>query len=247
PVRTLGRLDDLRRTLAPPRRHSRLPEILRQPLQIDVVVRRDDPILHRLVLRLLVEEAPALVGELVQKRRGPPEITARLLLESQQPIADRLEADLVGPEHRAATVDGPAIAVHPDDVDVARADGLAFLEDLGALVDHRVEQSLADLVVGDRATRHAGFLRDFQDDALDLGIGPGRAIATFVLVEAAAGLLTEPSHVAETIGDGRASPTTFPDAPADVEPGQVAHGEWAHGQAEVGQHLVHLLRRRALE
>src|SRR5262249_55728454 len=184
PVRTLGRLDDLRRTLAPPRRHSRLPEILRQPLQIDVVVSGDDPILHRLVLRLLVEEAPALVGELVQKRRGPPEITARLLLESQQPIADRLEADLVGPEHRAATVDGPAIAARPDDGDVARADGLAFLEDLGALVDHRVEQSLADLVVGDRATRHAGFLRDFQDDALDLGIGPGRAIATFVLVEA---------------------------------------------------------------
>ena len=31
------------------------------------------------------------------------------------------------------------------------ADGDAFLEDLGALVDHRVEQPLEDLLVRDRA------------------------------------------------------------------------------------------------
>src|SRR5438132_811306 len=70
---------------------------------------------------LLVEKAPALVGELVEQRRRPPEITAGLLLERQQPVADRLEPDLIGPEHRAAAIDGPAVAVHPDDVDVARS------------------------------------------------------------------------------------------------------------------------------
>src|SRR5262249_59476711 len=53
PVGPVGRVHDLRGTLAPLRRHARLPEILRQPLEIDVVVGRDDPILHR-VLRLRV-------------------------------------------------------------------------------------------------------------------------------------------------------------------------------------------------
>src|SRR5213593_635094 len=199
------------------------------------------------VWRLLVEEAPALVGELVEQRRRPPEITAGLLLERQQPVADRLEPDLIGPEHRAAAIDGPAVAVHPDDVDVARTDRLALLEDLGAFVDHRVEQALSDLVVRDRSALHAGLSRDFRDDPVDLGIGLRRAITAFVLEEAAARLLTETAHLAETIGDGRALAPALADAPADVEAGEIAHGERAHGQAEVGQHLVHLLGRRALE
>src|SRR5207245_2645120 len=37
---------------------------------------------------LLVEKAPALVGELVEQRRRPPEITTGLLLERQHPVAD---------------------------------------------------------------------------------------------------------------------------------------------------------------
>src|SRR5262249_41571077 len=37
------------------------------------------------------------------------------------------------------------------------------------------------------------------------------------------------------------------DAPADVEPGQVPHGERPHREAEVGQHRVDLLGRRALQ
>src|SRR5712691_9818643 len=197
--------------------------------------------------RLRVEEAPTLVGELVQERRRLPEVVTRLLLQRQQPVTDRLEPDLIGPEHRATAIDGPAVAVHPDDVDVARPDGLAFLEDLGAFVDHRVEQTLADLVVRDRSALHFGLPGDFLDDALDLGIGLRRAIAAFVLVEPAARLLTEASHLAEAVGDGRTLAAALADAPADVETGEVAHGERAHGQAEVGEHLVHLLRRRALQ
>src|SRR5947209_10543668 len=76
--------------------------------------------------RLRVEEAPALIGELVQERSRLPEVAARLLLQREQPVADRPEADLIGPEHRAAAIDGPAVAVHPDDVDVAGANRLAF-------------------------------------------------------------------------------------------------------------------------
>src|SRR5947209_11016017 len=181
-----------------------------------------------------------VVGRRTPGSRRPPEITAGLLLERQQPVADRLEPDLIGPEHRAAAIDGPAVAVHPDDVDVARTDRLALLEDLGAFVDHRVEQALSDLVVRDRSALHAGLSRDFRDDPVDLGIGLRRAIAAFVLEEAAARLLTETAHLAETIGDGRALAPALADAPADVEASEVAHGEGAHGQAEVRQHLVHL-------
>ena len=46
PVGPLGRVDHLRRPLAPCRRHALLPEVLGQPLHVDVVIRRDDAIVH---------------------------------------------------------------------------------------------------------------------------------------------------------------------------------------------------------
>src|SRR5436190_17202137 len=152
------------------------------------------------VWRLLVEEAPALVGELVEQRRRPPEITAGLLLERQQPVADRLEPGLVGPEHRAASIDGPAVAVHPDDVDVAGAEGHLLVEDLGALVHHRIEQPLEDLLVGDRPARDAHLGGDVDDDLLDVGIRR-RVPLLVVLVVARARLLAEAAELADAIGD----------------------------------------------
>src|SRR5207245_2183259 len=47
PVRPLGSLDDLRRARAPGRGDPLLPEILRQPLEVDVIVGGDDPVVHR--------------------------------------------------------------------------------------------------------------------------------------------------------------------------------------------------------
>src|SRR2546422_11424319 len=47
PVRPLGSLDDLRRARAPGRGDPLLPEILRQPLEVDVIVGGDDPVGHR--------------------------------------------------------------------------------------------------------------------------------------------------------------------------------------------------------
>src|SRR3990172_4907356 len=96
---------------------------------------------------LRVDEALARRRQAVEPRGRRPEIVAGRPPELEHPVADRLEADLVGPEHRAAAVDGPAVAVDPDHVDVTRADRDLLLEDLRPLVDHRVEQPLEDLLV----------------------------------------------------------------------------------------------------
>ena len=46
---------------------------------------------------------------------------------------------------------------------------------------------------------------------------------------------------------GDFTPRALADAPADVEAGQVAHRERPHREAEVGEHLVDLVRQRALQ
>ena len=51
PGRAIARLHDLRGPVAPLRRHARVPDILRHPLQVDVIVGRDDPVVHG-VLRI---------------------------------------------------------------------------------------------------------------------------------------------------------------------------------------------------
>src|SRR5690606_14454504 len=56
-----------------------------------------------------------------------------------------------GPEHRAAAIDRPAIAIDPHDIDVARALRLAFGQDQRAFVDHRIEGALDDLLIADLA------------------------------------------------------------------------------------------------
>src|SRR5262249_4757668 len=155
-------------------------------------------------------------------------------------------ADRVGPEHRAASIDRPAVAVDPDDVDVAGADGDLFLEDLGALVDHWIEQPLQDILVGDRPPLDA-HLRGAVDDDL-LHVGTGRRIALLVVfVVAGARLLPEPSELADAVGHRRLRAAALADAPADVEAGEIAHREWPHRKAEVVEHAVHLVRQRALE
>ena len=58
-----------------------------------------------------------------------------------------MSAQNIGPPR----IDRPAIAVDPDDIDVGGALRLALLQDLRALVDHRIEAALEDLLVGDRA------------------------------------------------------------------------------------------------
>ena len=70
PVRALGRVHDLRGALAPRRGHARLPEILRQPLEVDVVVGGDDAVLHGALLAA-ASRMPESLSRLAALRNGP--------------------------------------------------------------------------------------------------------------------------------------------------------------------------------
>src|ERR1051325_11221066 len=87
-------------------------------------------------------EGAARGREALEQRRRLQARIVGLLGVVGETIGDVLEANRVGPEHRAAAVDRPAIAVEPDHVDIARAGRDALVEDLRALVDHRVHHAL---------------------------------------------------------------------------------------------------------
>src|ERR671920_319632 len=103
-----------------------------------------------------------------------------LALEALDDLSEPLG---VGPEHRAAAPDRPAVAVDPDDVDVGGALGHAFLEDLRPLVDHRVEGALDDLLIADLAGLAARLGPEVVDD-LRLPRGRGGAALLVIIVEA---------------------------------------------------------------
>src|SRR5215210_2010349 len=104
---------------------------------------------------------------LVEQQLRETEVAAHALLLPLQAFDDGAQPFGVRPEHRPAAVDRPAVAIDPHDIDVRRALGHAFLEDFGALVDHRVERPLDDLLVGDVAPLDALFFREILDDLLD--------------------------------------------------------------------------------
>src|SRR4030095_4169210 len=96
--------------------------------------------------RLLGGEALALVGKAVEQG-GPLPDVAVPALELEYSIADDLQPEGIGPKHGAAAVHRPTVAVDPDHVDVAGPDGQLLFQDLGSLVDHRIEEPGQDLVV----------------------------------------------------------------------------------------------------
>src|SRR2546428_8208751 len=156
--------------------------------------------------RLRVQDPLAGARQPAQERGRLPDVAVPVL-HLQHAGLDRLEPHLVCPEHRAAPVDRPAVAVDPDHVDVARADRELLLEDLRSLVHHRVEQALEDLLVRDRATLDRLLPGDLEDDLLDVGIGDRRAVAALVAVIARAGLLAQAPELAEPgCGPGARAP-----------------------------------------
>ena len=141
--------------------------------------------------------------------------------------------------------------MHPDDVDVAGAQGEALVEDLRALVDQRVEAARHDLVVADRAARDAALRRYAGDQLVDGRIRKRDAAPLFVAVPAGAGLLPEAAPLAEAVGDRRVAQVgrpgrrlRLPHPPAHVETGEIRHLVRSHRQAEVVDDAVDLLRQR---
>src|SRR5882762_8167899 len=93
-----------------------------------------------------VAEALALFRQPLEERRGRPGL-AVAGVEGRHVGVDFLEADLIGVEHRAPAVAREAVTVEVGDVDVARAERDALLEDARTLVDKRPLASLEDLLV----------------------------------------------------------------------------------------------------
>src|SRR5947209_3283834 len=211
---------------------------------------------HRLPFRrrtaLPRTERAAAFRELSQQRRGRPVVAVRAR-ERFHLVDDGFQPDPVSPAQRPAAERRERVAVHPHDVDVTGPRGNAFVEDLRRFVDQQVHAALEDLVVGDLAPLDAGLARVARDHLVDHGIGDRRAAAGLVAVEARARLLAETPHLAQLVADLRVAAfrrrdrvARAADAPADVEPGEVAHRERPHRKPEVADDAVDLLRRRTL-
>src|SRR5689334_9547687 len=95
-------------------------------------------------------ERGAFARQPLEQRRRLPSL-AVLFVEGGHAVVHLLQADGVGVEHRPAAVAREPVAGEVDHVDVGGAQRVAFLEDLGALVDERVDLALDDLVAGEAA------------------------------------------------------------------------------------------------
>src|SRR5690349_24123891 len=165
-------------------------------------------------------EAAALGGEAREQRRGFEALFAGQRRPFAQALADMGEADRVGIEHRPAPPRRKSVAVDPDHVDVAGPARDSLLENARSLVDHWKDHPLHDLVGADRAAGDAEARRGSDDQLLDLRVRHGRARSLAIEIEAAAGFLPEPAHLAQPVGDLGAQALRLAHAPADVEPGE---------------------------
>src|SRR6267142_435387 len=207
-------------------------------------------LIHTFTLLLFIE-LPSPGGEFFEQRSRFPEL-AMNRVETPHRLQDLVQADGVGIEHRATAIAREAVTVDVDDVDVGCPQCNALFQDFCALVDQRVDAALEDLLVGDRAALDPRFLRGFEDQCLDRGIGNRRAIAWLIAVPACTGCLTEAPELADLVSHFRIAQVwwarrclALADVPAHIETGEVADAERAHGKAEILDHLVHLLRKRA--
>src|SRR5208283_741604 len=141
-------------------------------------------------LILPVAQSLAALGQPAQQRRDPPIVP--LGSEVIEARDDYPKSDLVRHEDWAAAPGREAVARRPDDIDVARTIGDSFRKDLRSLIDHRIEQTLEDLAIGDRRpTRNAMLSCKLNGER-----GSGRRRKrrpTLVAVVPFAGLLTVPA------------------------------------------------------
>src|SRR5262249_6091370 len=171
-----------------------------------------------------------------------------LLLQLAHTLMNVGQPHGVGVPHRPAAVGREAVAVDVDDVDVAGAKGEAFLEDACPFVDQRVDDALDDLFRGHGSPNDPRAGTAFFDELLDLRVGGRRATTLGIAIPARAGLLAEPAAFAEPIRHQRHAAAfgdqvliLLADAPAHVEPGEVADRQRAHRHAELDQGGIDLL------
>lgn len=93
------------------------------------------------------------------------------------------------------TARAPAAITHralgENQIEIAGALGNLFRQDLGALIDQRVDGALDNFTVGDHPPHNAGLGRAAGDHLLDLRIAVRRSAAGLVAIKASATLLAE--------------------------------------------------------
>src|ERR1700759_1666679 len=108
---------------------------------------------------------------------------------------------MVGVIHRTAAPHWPAIAINPDDVDVAGARCDPFVENACAFVDHRQDHALDDLPLADRSAVDAETRSSLEDGFFDLGIRKRRPRPDFITEISFAGLLAIMPGLAQRVLD----------------------------------------------
>src|SRR5258706_15214440 len=160
-------------------------------------------------------------------------------------VVNPFEAHGVGIPHRAATMGREAVAVDINNVDVRSAQRIALLQNARTFVHQSVEAAIRDFGGGDLALHNAGFFDPLTDEFANDRIRRGAPLVV-VFVPARAGFLTVAAEFTKAVFDERLADAShfqvtifFANAPADIEPREVASGEGSHRHAEIGKGLVY--------
>src|SRR6185436_3378857 len=198
-----------------------------------VMLRAPRQLLHSGVLAVETITASAIefspfLGKFDEQGRGLPDLSHVALAEFFDRGKHLGQAHGVGVEHRPAAVGREAVAGQVDHVDVGSAQRDAFLEDVGGLVDERVDQPFDDFLVGNRAGLDLVFSSIFLNYFFNIRIRNRFPVGQVVLVPALAGLLpvaAELGHLVADLGIDEVRPldvAALADLPADVQARHVA-------------------------
>src|SRR5690606_25194527 len=153
-------------------------------------------------------------------------------------LEKRLETDRLGIEHRPAAKAREAVAGGPDDVDVRRPQGDAFLQYPESLVHERVEGAFQDLLLAVFPSLDPELPCAFAENLQGFGIVMPGAVARLVAIIALADLLAEASRFEQRevrLVVGRIRGIELGIVAVDVHPDvharHVEDREYAHGHA----------------
>src|SRR5438067_8164292 len=138
-----------------------------------------------------VIEPPSFLSEFDEQRRRLPLRALVTLLEPLDRLQHLVQSHGVRVEHRSAAIRRKAVAGEIDHVDVGGAQRDAFLEDVRAFVGERIHAALDDFLVADLARLVSHLFPIGAKHLLHFGVGNRFAVARFVAIPAAPGLLPE--------------------------------------------------------
>src|SRR3989442_7654925 len=117
-------------------------------------------------------DRPALLGELLQERRGRPDF-AVLLLKFADLFVNGFQANGVRMPHGTTAIGRKSVAVQVNDVNIDGAQGIAVIEDTSAFVHERVKAAIDDFFSRDLALGNPCFGGPLSYQLSYFGVGKG--------------------------------------------------------------------------